>query len=81
LQYYSPDISPRDGARWSDPNRFNVEEGCRIDIASIASLGKNLKINFDDIKIDREGRELDILKGLGKQRPFYKNRSRDGVVI
>jgi len=71
LKYYSPDISPRDGIRWSDPNRFNVEEECRIDITSIASLGQNQKINFDDIKIDTEGSELDILKGLGKQRPFF----------
>lgn len=71
IKYYSPDISARNGERWADPNRFEVESESNIEVTSINHLADNLKINFEDIKIDTEGSELQILKGLGKQRPFF----------
>jgi FkbM family methyltransferase len=65
IKYYSPENGE------ANIHRFDTEEEVKINTTTISRLGKKLNINFDDIKMDTEGSELKILKGLGKQRPFF----------
>jgi FkbM family methyltransferase len=65
IMYYSPKNHT------VDKNRFDTQEEVEINSTTISKVGEKLNINFDDIKIDTEGSELKILKGLGVQRPFF----------
>ena len=59
------------GFREKDFHLFDVTETKNIECDTISNCLKNLKINsLDFLKIDTQGAELEILKGLGFYKPL-----------
>jgi len=70
---YQPDPSFFDihGIKKKDYKNYEVTETIEIDCDSINTSLKNLKINkLDYLKIDTQGAELEILKGIGAYSPL-----------
>jgi len=70
---YQPDINYFDIHKIKKKNHSNydVTEMIEIDCDSLSASLKNLKINkLDYLKIDTQGAELEILKGIGSYRPL-----------
>ena len=70
---YQPDTSFFEihGIKKKNYSQYNITETIEIDCDCLDSCLKNLKIDrLDYLKIDTQGAELEILKGIGVYRPL-----------
>jgi FkbM family methyltransferase len=70
---YQPDPNLFDlhKIRKKDYNNYNITKTIEIDCETLTASLKNLKIDkLDYLKIDTQGSELEILKGIGNYRPL-----------
>jgi FkbM family methyltransferase len=70
---YQPDINLFDlhQIKKKDYKNFDITKIIEVDCDTISSSLLNLKINsLDYLKIDTQGSELEILKGIGEYRPL-----------
>lgn len=51
-------------------HQFDVVKTLDVETTSIAELARNYDVDFDVVKLDTQGNELHILRGLGDQRPL-----------
>jgi FkbM family methyltransferase len=61
------------GEEYGSISRFDVEELVEVECRTLATALRDVSPHADILKIDTQGLELDVLRGLGSYRPFLIN--------